>query len=207
MTMQKRDSAAMTIQYQRRMGNASSQENCWPVCRHGKMRATIASLACGVWFVLLCSVISVQATPVDLDGSIYLSQPFYPCDGVQREAWWTNTLGKTIYITGGYVWQGVARDLKGDVGFQLYVWKKPGQAYSILRVGMWDHYSEPSGAEDNISPIRLDGHYYAIEPYGALKLAYGCALVGAQNPAMESYYRTIGGHHQQAFLYYSETKP
>lgn len=155
---------------------------------------------------------------VELHGTIELKADPKPCNGTQFETTWTNPYG-TLYITGGYVWQGIGRGCRADVGFQLYVKKHPEAIEQLMRVGMWDHYQDPTGAEDNISPIDLGGHYFVVEPGGSLRLCYGASLVGGQDgPPIDAYgngymvspfdyFYNIMGQHHQAFLYISLTKP
>ena len=155
---------------------------------------------------------------VELHGTICVSAPPKPCDGKPYESVWTNTLGTTLYITGGYVWQGVGRGCRADVGFQLYVQKNPESGRQLMRVGMWDHYQDPTGAEDNISPVDLGGHYFVCEPGGSVALCYGATLVGDQDgPKIDAgghglltpwdYFANLMGHHQQAYLLFSLTRP
>ena len=154
-----------------------------------------------------------------VDGTLMVLSPPQPCNGTQYDSWQGNPYGRTVYIVGGYVWQGAAREIKADIGFQLYVHQNATTPAKEIRVGMWDHYAEPTGAEDNISHIHLGGHYFVLEPTGSLLLRHGCALVGPQSQtpiwagpvhgwlAPFDYYYNLGGHHQQAFLYYSFERP
>ena len=157
---------------------------------------------------------------VELHGTICVEAPPRPCNGQQYQAVWENTFGIPLFITGGYVWQGIGRGCKADVGFQLYIKKNPESIQQLLRVGMWDHYCDPSGAEDNISPIDLGGHYFVLEPGGSLSLHYGATMVGLQEgPAIDAYgpphppiapfdyFFNIMGQQQQAYLHFSLTKP
>lgn len=157
--------------------------------------------------------------PVELHGTICVEAPPKPCDGKQREAGWTNTFGIPLFVTGGYVWQGVGRGCRADVGFQLYIRKNAESLPQLMRVGMWDHYQDPCGAEDNISPLDFGGHYFVLEPGGSLSLCYGASLVGEQaGPAIDAYgtgqmiapfdyFYNIMGQQQQAYLYFSLTQP
>ena len=156
--------------------------------------------------------------PVELHGTICVEAGPMPCDGKNRESAWTNTFGVPLYITGGYVWQGVGRGCRADVGFQLYVQKNAESIRQLMRVGMWDHYCDPSGAEDNISPVDLGGHYFVVEPGGSITLCYGASLVGVQDgPKIDAgghgvltpwdYFANLAGQHQQAYLLFSLTKP
>ena len=141
-----------------------------------------------------------------------------PCDGHQHESAWVNPFG-TLYIVGGYVWQGVGRGCKADVGFQLYVQKTPDALPQLMRVGMWDHYQDPTGAEDNISPLDFGGHYFVVEHGGTVTLKYGATLIGLQEgPDIDAgqphgvispwnYFANLMGQHQQAYLLFSLTKP
>ncbi len=157
--------------------------------------------------------------PVELHGTICVEAPPAPCDGQPREATWTNTFDMPLYITGGYVWQGIGRGCRADVGFQLYIKKHPDTIWQLLRVGMWDHYADPTGAEDNISPLDFGGHYFVLEPGGCVKLCYNAAQIGLQDgPSIDAgpphgflapfdYFFNIMGQQQQAYLYFSLTRP
>lgn len=159
------------------------------------------------------------ARAVELHGTICVEAPPAPCDGVSREASWTQPWDFPVYVTGGYVWQGIGRGCRADVGFQLYVKKNANAVSQLMRVGMWDHYQDPCGAEDNISPIDLGGHYFVVDSGGSLTLCYQATLVGLQDgPGIDAYgtgqliapwdyFRNIMGQQQQAYLYFSLTQP
>ena len=168
------------------------------------------------WFLCL-SVLAVPAHAQVEQESIFLSAGVQPCNTSEYRITRVNTWGP-IYVTGGYIWQGAGRELVADIPFQLYVLSPSGVEKVIVAFGSWDHYAEPTGAEDTITRIRLDGNYITVEPGEQLQLRYSCKMVGPQSQtpiyaeghgwlAPFDYFYNLGGHHQQALIYYSTTRP
>ena len=158
------------------------------------------------------------AAAVELHGTIAIQQTTKTCNGADHTVTWTNGFGLPLYLTGGHIWQGAARGIRADIGARLYIQKGPTDIFQLMRVAMWDHYTDPSGSSDNEITIDLDGHYFVLQSGGQLKLEYGCTLVGLQDgPWLEGlggqfvppweYFLTVQGHLQQAYVRFSLTRP
>ena len=158
------------------------------------------------------------AAAVELHGTIPIEQPTRTCTGADYVVTWTNNFGIPLYLTGGIIWQGAGRGIRADIGSRLYIQKSPSDIFQLMRVAMWDHYTDPTGSRDNEIAIDLNGHYFTLMPGGILKLEYGCTLIGVQDgPWIEAapghwvppweYFVTVQGHQQQAYVQFSLTRP
>lgn len=144
-----------------------------------------------------------------------------PCNSQPYANTWGPNEWGTLYVTGGYVWQGVARGLRGDIGAQLYRTTPTGGG-TLIHVVMNDRYADPNCADCTISPLRFGVDGYVVLHHGdSLRLDHSCALVGAQPPPTMAaateygtwpffpfdYYYNIGGHDAHAYLKVTAEKP
>ena len=162
------------------------------------------------------------AAQSEIRHTFVINEPPRPCNGQNYAAWHANPYGRTVYIVGGYGWQGASRDIRADIGYALYRVNSNNTGHALIADRMWDHYEEPRSPEDSISnwDLSLEDHenYFVWEPSQVLLWHYGCTMIGAQlGPWIEyapgyfvhpyDYYMNVIGHHQQARLYVSVERP
>lgn len=183
------------------------------VCRmigaKGKAKALVF-----LWLALVSPVFGQS----EIQHTFVLNEPPRPCNGQHYAAWRANPYGRTVYIVGGYGWQGASRDIRADIGYALYRVNADNTGHTLIADRMWDHYAEPTRAEDHITTWRIEDDYLVWEPSQVLLWHYGCTMIGPQNgPWIEyapnywvhpyDYYMNVIGHHQQARLYVTFDRP
>lgn len=91
--------------------------------------------------------------------------------GVTKTAQWTNNTGAPIYVVGGWCWVGCAMDATGDVAFKVHNLSN-GQEYVVDN---WDHYANPTGAQDTLSPFHgMGDNYYIINSGDVIEFLLVC---------------------------------